>query len=95
MVEHAVATFGRVDALYNNAGIMPEADHSVIDTDVDDWDRVMAVNVRGVFLGCKYAIPKMVEQGSGSIINISSFVAILGCSSRRTPTPRRRARSSR
>jgi NAD(P)-dependent dehydrogenase (short-subunit alcohol dehydrogenase family) len=59
---------------------MPEADHSVIDTSVEDWDRVMAVNVRGVFLGCKYAIPKMVEQGSGSVINISSFVALVGCS---------------
>src|SRR4051794_38620502 len=80
MVRHAVATFGRVDALYNNAGIMPEADHSVVDTDVATWDRVMAVNVRGVFLGCKYAIPKMVDQGSGSIINVASFVAILGCS---------------
>ena len=80
MVQHAIATFGRVDALYNNAGIMPEADHSVIDTDVDTWDKVMAVNVRGVFLGCKYAIPQMLEQGSGSIINIASFVAILGCS---------------
>ena len=80
MVEHAVATYGRVDCLYNNAGIMPAADHSVIDTDVDTWDRVMAVNVRGVFLGCKYAIPRMVEQGSGSIINVASFVAILGCS---------------
>jgi len=80
MVEHAVATYGRVDCLYNNAGIMPAADHSVVDTDVDTWDRVMAVNVRGVFLGCKYAIPRMVEQRSGSIINIASFVAILGCS---------------
>jgi NAD(P)-dependent dehydrogenase (short-subunit alcohol dehydrogenase family) len=80
MVDHAVATFGRVDALYNNAGIMPAADHSVIDTDVATWDKVMAVNVRGVYLGCKYAIPKMLEQGSGSVINISSFVALVGCS---------------
>ena len=80
MVQESVRAYGRVDALYNNAGIMPAADHSVIDTDVETWDKVMAVNVRGVFLGCKYAIPKMVEQGSGSVINISSFVAILGCS---------------
>jgi NAD(P)-dependent dehydrogenase (short-subunit alcohol dehydrogenase family) len=80
MVQHAAATFGHVDCLYNNAGIMPEADHSVIDTEVDTWDRVMAVNLRGVYLGCKYAIPHMVERGTGSIINIASFVAILGCS---------------
>jgi NAD(P)-dependent dehydrogenase (short-subunit alcohol dehydrogenase family) len=80
MVQHAIATYGRVDVLYNNAGVMPEADHSVIDTDTDTWDKVMAVNVRGVFLGCKYAIPQMLEQGSGSIISTASFVAILGCS---------------
>src|SRR4029077_9002437 len=80
IVDHAVATYGRLDCLYNNAGIMPEADHSVTDTDVATWDAVMAVNVRGVFLGCKFAVPARVAGGGGSIINIASFVAILGCS---------------
>jgi NAD(P)-dependent dehydrogenase (short-subunit alcohol dehydrogenase family) len=80
MIDRAMEVFGRVDVLYNNAGIMPEEDHSVLDTPVEAWDRVMAVNVRGVFLACKHAIPRMLEQGSGSVINIASFVAILGCS---------------
>jgi NAD(P)-dependent dehydrogenase (short-subunit alcohol dehydrogenase family) len=59
---------------------MPEADHSVLDTDVEVWDQVMAVNLRGVFLGCKHAIPRMIDAGGGSIINIASFVALVGCS---------------
>ena len=80
MVDQALSAYGRLDCLYNNAGVMPEADHSVIDTDVATWDAVMAVNVRGVYLGCKYAIPAMINGGGGSIINVASFVAILGCS---------------
>ena len=80
MIDMAIRKYGRLDVLYNNAGIMPETDHSVVDTPVEAWDAVMAVNVRGVYLACKYAIPHMVERHSGSIINISSFVALLGCS---------------
>jgi NAD(P)-dependent dehydrogenase (short-subunit alcohol dehydrogenase family) len=80
MVDVAVEKFGRLDVLYNNAGIMPEADHSVVDTPIEIWDQVMAVNVRGVYLACKYAIPRMLENKRGSIINVSSFVAMLGCS---------------
>jgi NAD(P)-dependent dehydrogenase (short-subunit alcohol dehydrogenase family) len=80
MVDRAIEKFGRLDVLYNNAGIMPQADHSVVDTPIEIWDQVMAVNVRGIYLACKYAIPAMLENHSGSIINISSFVAVLGCS---------------
>ncbi len=80
MVDLAIRKYGQIDVLYNNAGIMPEADHSVVDTPVEAWDQVMAVNVRGVYLSCKHAIPHMIERHAGSIINVSSFVAILGCS---------------
>jgi NAD(P)-dependent dehydrogenase (short-subunit alcohol dehydrogenase family) len=80
MVETARRRYGRVDVLYNNAGVMPEADHSVVDTPVEVWDQVMAVNVRGVYLACKHAIPVMLENRSGSIINVSSFVSLVGCS---------------
>ena len=75
-----VGRHGALDVLYNNAGIMPAEDHSVIDTPVAVWDRVMAVNVRGIFLCCKYAVPVMQQQGRGSIINVASFVALVGCS---------------
>jgi NAD(P)-dependent dehydrogenase (short-subunit alcohol dehydrogenase family) len=79
-VGRTVERYGNIDVLYNNAGIMPAEDHSVIDTPVEVWDNVMAVNVRGIFLMCKHVIPEMLKQGKGSIINIASFVAFLGCS---------------
>ena len=80
LVEAAVKKFGGVDVLYNNAGIFPNDDHSVIDTEEKVWDKVFAVNVKGTAFPCKFAIPEMLKQGGGSVINIASFVAILGCS---------------
>jgi NAD(P)-dependent dehydrogenase (short-subunit alcohol dehydrogenase family) len=70
--------FGGIDVLYNNAGISPDDDASVLDTSVEAWDRVQAVNTRGVFLCCKHGIPHLLERGGGSVINVASFVAILG-----------------
>lgn len=78
-VEFAVKQFGGLDALYNNAGIFPADDHSVIDTAESVWDRVYAVNVKGTAFMCRHAIPAMLQRGGGSIINIASFVAFLGC----------------
>lgn len=80
LVNAAMKRFGGLHALYNNAGIMPEADHSVIDTPVDAWDQVQDVNLKGIYLACKYGIPAMIESGGGSVINIASFVALVGCS---------------
>ncbi len=80
LVRETVRRFGRLDALYNNAGIMPEGDHSVVDTAVDTWDQVQSVNTKGIYLCCKYGIPAMVRSGGGSVINVASFVALVGCS---------------
>jgi NAD(P)-dependent dehydrogenase (short-subunit alcohol dehydrogenase family) len=78
LVQQAEERFGRLDVIFNNAGIFPDADGSVLDTTEDVWDLVMNVNLKGVFLGCKYAIPAMQRAGGGSIINVASFVALVG-----------------
>ena len=70
--------FGRVDVLFNNAGISPVDDASVLDTDLDVWERVQSVNLRSVFLCCKHGIPHLLAGGGGSVINTASFVALLG-----------------
>ncbi|MEA2656242.1 MAG: hypothetical protein QOI23_1607 [Chloroflexota bacterium] len=70
--------YGRVDVLYNTAGIMPADDDSILTTEPDAWDRVQAVNAKGVFLCCKYGIPHLLEAGGGSVINVASFVALMG-----------------
>jgi len=80
MVAEAVRAYGGVDVLYNNAGIFPEDDHSVIDTSEEVWRKVLAINLQGVASSCKYAIPEMIKRGKGSVINIASFVALAGCS---------------
>ncbi|SCF20779.1 NAD(P)-dependent dehydrogenase, short-chain alcohol dehydrogenase family [Micromonospora matsumotoense] len=69
---------GRVDVAFNNAGISPPDDDSILDTGLDAWERVLRVNTTSVYLCCKYAIPHMRRQGKGSIINTASFVALMG-----------------
>ena len=70
--------FGRIDVLFNNAGISPSDDASVLDTSLEAWERVQSVNLRSVFLCCKHGIPHLLDTGGGSVINVASFVAVMG-----------------
>ena len=78
MYAAAAERYGGVDVLYNNAGIMPADDASILETEADAWQRVQDVNTKGVFLCCKYGIPRLLERGGGSVINVASFVAMAG-----------------
>ena len=78
MVKVAEQTFGKLNVLFNNAGIMHGDDDNAITTEEKVWDLTMNINLKGVFLGCKYGIPALQRAGGGSIINTASFVAILG-----------------
>ncbi|AUG82140.1 3-oxoacyl-ACP reductase [Kitasatospora sp. MMS16-BH015] len=78
MYETAVAEYGSLDIAFNNAGISPPDDDSILTTGLDAWKRVQDVNLTSVYLCCKYAIPHMQRQGKGSIINTASFVAVMG-----------------
>lgn len=70
--------YGGIDVLYNNAGIMPAEDASILDTAPDAWQGVQDVNTKGVYLCCKYGIPHLLDRGGGSVINVASFVALMG-----------------
>jgi len=78
MYARAEKEMGRIDVLFNNAGISPESDASVLDTSLEAWQRVQDVNLKAVFLCCKHGIPHLLEAGGGSVINTASFVAVMG-----------------
>jgi NAD(P)-dependent dehydrogenase (short-subunit alcohol dehydrogenase family) len=78
MYARASDEYGGIDVLFNNAGISPPDDASVLDTTLEAWERVQAVNLRSVFLCCKHGIPHLLQRGGGSVINTASFVATMG-----------------
>jgi NAD(P)-dependent dehydrogenase (short-subunit alcohol dehydrogenase family) len=78
-VRAAVERYGALDILYNNAGIFPDADRSVLEMDEAVYRRTLDVNLKGVMLCCKAGIPELVRAGGGSVINVASFVALVGC----------------
>jgi NAD(P)-dependent dehydrogenase (short-subunit alcohol dehydrogenase family) len=78
MVQTAVDTFGGLHVLYNNAGIFPADDGGTTETPESTWDRVMDVNLKGVWFGCRFGIPAMLDSGGGAIVNVASFVALMG-----------------
>ncbi|HEV2951623.1 MAG TPA: glucose 1-dehydrogenase, partial [Actinomycetota bacterium] len=78
MYAATVERYGGIDVLYNNAGISPADDDSILETDEEAWDRVQDVNTKGVYLCCKHGIPHLLERGGGSVINVASFVALVG-----------------
>jgi NAD(P)-dependent dehydrogenase (short-subunit alcohol dehydrogenase family) len=78
MMAATAERYGGIDVLYNNAGISPNDDASVLDTTTEAWDRVQDVNTKGVFLCCKHGIPHLQRRGGGSVINVASFVALVG-----------------
>jgi NAD(P)-dependent dehydrogenase (short-subunit alcohol dehydrogenase family) len=78
MYEQAAQEMGRIDVLFNNAGINPSDDASALDTSVETWQRVQDINLKSVFLCCKYGIPHLLDAGGGSVINTASFVATMG-----------------
>ena len=78
MYARAREEYGRIDVIFNNAGISPDDDTSVLDTSLEAWQRVQDVNLKSVFLCCKYGIPHVLEGGGGSVINTASFVATIG-----------------
>jgi NAD(P)-dependent dehydrogenase (short-subunit alcohol dehydrogenase family) len=78
MYREAAEAFGGLDVLFNNAGISPPDDDSILETEMDAWERVQNVNLKSVYLCCKHGIPHLLERGGGSVINTASFVAVMG-----------------